>query len=337
MESYFIEVPKASGERVRRYLGDQNLLDRRLRIKSTEKSLKIPITNVPDDTQSDKINEITGCRVQVDRGDFERVARKLTIEDIIGLKPSFEVLGDIAVMLPPGDVAINDAADAILRVNKGIRTVVIPKTPVSGEYRVRTFEWVGGAPIHEIELREYGNRFRFDIRKVYFTPRLATERQRVASQVGSDELVVDMFAGVGPYTIPVAKRARRVIAIDINPDATHYLMKNLSLNRIENVEVRTGDVREIAPELANVADRAIMNLPLQAFEFLDAALTIIKHGGVVHFYDIRQDNDLFGGLIRKLERKVGGIRILHRGVVRSYAPHLYNVVVDFIPTSSSKA
>ncbi|MHC1565504.1 MAG: class I SAM-dependent methyltransferase [Candidatus Syntropharchaeales archaeon] len=330
MESRFVEVQKHSGERLRRYLSEQKLLNRDVRPKAADATLQIPIIREPDAAELAEIERIAGCKLHVGVGEFEKVQRRPAIEDLLGFSPSFEVIGDIAILIPPQEVTVREAANAILAVNKAIKTVAIPKTPISGDFRVRSFECVAGIPLHEVCIKEHGNRFKFDIEKVYFSPRLATERQRVASQIKRDEFVVDMFAGVGPYTIPVAKRAFKVYAIDINPDAVKYLKENLSLNHIENVEVREGDVRESTSDLVNIADRAIMNLPLQAFEFLDVALSIVKSGGVIHFYDTRRDDDLFDGLTRELESIAGEIEVLERRIVRSYAPHLYTVVIDFV-------
>ncbi|HDM35839.1 MAG TPA: class I SAM-dependent methyltransferase family protein [Candidatus Syntrophoarchaeum butanivorans] len=328
MESPFIEVHKRSGERLRRYLAEHGLLNRGALIRSEGDKLQIPITREPDGHEVEEIREITGHEPVVKIGEFNESQRQRKIEDILGFNPSFEVIGDIAVMSPPDKIPVKEAAEAILAIHKGIKTVVIPTGPVSGDWRVRPFEWVAGEPIHEVCVREYGMRFRLDIERVYFSPRLATERHRVATQVRPHELVVDMFAGVGPFTVSLAKRAKKVIAIDKNPYAIRYLKENLSLNRIENVEVREGDVREVTSDLIRLADRVIMNLPLHAFEFLPLAVKIAKPGGIIHYYDITGEEDLFDSLLRRIRDAIGEVKVLNRRVVRSYAPRLYNVVLD---------
>ncbi len=330
MDSFFIEVPKHSGERLRRYLNERSLLNRNVILRARDTTLQIPIVRELEVSEAEALSEIAGCKLQLGRGAFDEATKKRTIEEVLGFPPSFEVIGDVAVMLPPEELPAKEVANAILTVHKAIKTVVIPKTPVSGDYRVRSFEWIAGQPIHEVYLREHGSIFKLDIEKVYFSPRLATERARVASGVKRDACVVDMFAGVGPFTIPVAKRAHKVYAVDINPDAIRYLKENLSLNHIENVEVREGDVRDLSSDLHHLADRVIMNLPLQAFEFLDVAEKIVKRGGVIHYYDIRKEDDLFDGLVEKIKDITGDVEVIERRVVRSYAPHLYNVVIDFV-------
>ena len=116
----------------------------------------------------------------------------------------------------------------------------------------------------------------FDVAKAYFSPRLSTEHMRVASLVQQNETVVDLFAGVGPFSVLIAKKnlSVRVFAVDINPEAVEWLKVNVTVNRVENGDNPDPGRREKG--LGNyarkgVADRIIMNLPETAIEFVDAA------------------------------------------------------------------
>jgi tRNA (guanine37-N1)-methyltransferase len=122
------------------------------------------------------------------------------------------------------------------------------------------------------------------------------------------------------------------VAIDKNPDAVHYLKENISLNSVKNIEAIEGDAREEAKKFAGTADHVIMNLPHNAHEFLDSAVLLTKPGGIIHYYGITPEDDLFESsveLIRKAAEKAGRkIEIMEKRVVRSYAPHQYNICIE---------
>ena len=102
-------------------------------------------------------------------------------------------------------------------------------------------------------------------------PRLSTSARVFSPRVKEGDTIVDMFAGVGPYSILIAKSKKpsKVLAIDKNPDAVRYLKENIILNSAKNIEAIEGDAREEAKKFAGTADQVIMNLPHSALEFLD--------------------------------------------------------------------
>ncbi|MCD6188864.1 MAG: class I SAM-dependent methyltransferase family protein, partial [Thermococcus sp.] len=179
--------------------------------------------------------------------------------------------------------------------------------------------------------RENGIRLKLDVAKVYFSPRLATERMRVFERAKEGEVVFDMFAGVGPYSILLAKKAKIVFACDINPWAIRYLEVNRKLNKVKNIIPILGDVREVADQIK--ADRVIMNLPKFAHEFLKEAMISVKRGGVVHYYGFSHENNLFDEHLEKIEKIAGelgkDIKVLEKRKVRPYAPYQFNIAIDF--------
>jgi tRNA (guanine37-N1)-methyltransferase len=323
VENQCVVVPRASGETVRRALAEAGLLATGLKIRADEEHVYLPVVQGLDNLILAQVapgNTVSEC-------DFEESEQRKTTEELLGFSPSFEVIGDIAVLAQEYDRKVGEA---IMAVHKNVKTVLVPVSPVSGEFRVREFKVLCGEDRTTTTYREHGFTFEMDLAKVYFSPRLSTERLRVAQQVTDLEFVVDMFAGVGPFAIPVAKRAMYVVAVDKNPAAYEYLLKNIKLNHVSNIEAACMDVREL--RLPQPADRAIMNLPHSSFEFLDKAFELVHTGGIIHYYDIRPESEIFEGIIEKVKEKASAcgvlIEILNKRIVRSYSPHEYNIVLD---------
>ena len=250
-------------------------------------------------------------------------------EDLLGFRPSFEVVGDIAMV---EDRDAERVAAALMSTNKSIKTVIAPISDVEGEFRTRRFRHVAGEAKTVTMYKEHGLRYRVDLQGAYFTPRLGTERLRIAGLVHAGDVVLDMFAGVGPLSLLLAKKGASVIAIDKIPVAVKFLRENALLNKIKNIEILEGDAVELALCYESRADHVIMNLPHSASDFLVPAMRAVKPGGVVHYYCIAPDDDLYRdeALIRTAAEELGGrIEVLYRETVRSYAPHRSNVVIDF--------
>lgn len=319
MESLCVRVPKKAGEKTRQKLIELGATDNTLKIKSDGEKLLIPI-----------IKWIDGYDIGKD--DFEVLKKEESLADVIGFTPAYEIVGDIAII----DQYESDAhriANALIRQKK-IKTVVQAASAVTGEYRTRDFTILAGEKRTETLYRENGCRYLLDVSRVYFTPRLATERMRIANQVREKDTVVDMFAGVGPFSILIAKKipAAHVIAIDKNPVAIEYLKENVRLNKVKNIEIKEGDARVEIKGILD-ADHVIMNLPHSGLVFLDAAFSVVKKGGVIHFYAITHEDELFDGVWRKIEEKAREFNylviLIDRRIVRPYAPYQYNICIDF--------
>jgi len=174
--------------------------------------------------------------------------------------------------------------------------------------------------------------------KVYFSPRLSYEHSRVASLVKPGETVLDMFAGVGSFSILIARRLEDVLiyAIDLNPDAVELLKKNVLVNRVQRgVKPILGDARQVVDQkLSHVADHVIMNLPEKAIEFVDAACQAIKEeGGIIHYYEFSDAPQPLETAKRRLTEAVGQTgRLLEKitlaRIVRGIAPFTYQIAMD---------
>jgi tRNA (guanine37-N1)-methyltransferase len=271
--------------------------------------------------------------------------------DVLGFEPTYERLGDVVILDEDDPERARRIADAIAASDLRARTVVNRASKVKGELRVRDWDVLvddGGegdsandrsdrGAATETVHREYGCEFLLDIAEVYFSPRLATERHRVVEQVREGERVFDMFAGVGPFVVPMAKRGAEAVGCDLNPVAVDYLRENARRNGVaERVTAIQGDVREVADDYEGWAERLVMNLPHSADDFLDTAVRLAGAECVLHYYDIQHEDDPFGpGIeaIREAAEPRYDVRVDTERVVRSYAPHEHNVCVDVTLTA----
>jgi len=330
-DSLGLKVKRFYGERFRRALVEMEFFDRSRKISSDESHVYLPVLKM-DDQSAAKLRLIAEFElVPFNFGSEEHIQ---TVEEMLGFRPNFEVVGDIAI------VEDNDAekvASALMSTSKSIKTVITPISDVEGEFRTRRFRHVAGEVSTITTHKEHGLRYRVDLEGAYFTPRLGTERLRIASLVRPTDVVLDMFAGVGPFALLLAKRVDRVVAMDKNPVAVKYLRENSHLNQIENIEILEGDASVLALPYENMADHVVMNLPHSASLFLLPAIKASKPGGTVHYYCIAPEEDLYKdeALIRDAAQQIGSsVEVLYRSIVRSYAPHRHNVVIDFMVQKS---
>jgi len=229
--------------------------------------------------------------------------------------------------------------------HNNIKAVTKRVSAVEGIFRTRKIQIIAGENRTETIHREHGCSYKIDLEKVYFNSRLAGERNRVAAQLdrSKKEEIIDMFAGVGSFSIQLAKRAPQshVIAIDINHDAIRYLEENIRLNRVSNIEAVEGDVKEICVKFRNTADRIIMNLPKSASVFLREALSMLKsRGGIIYFYDLESSRSVEESLIKAKEKfmahvqelseelHVDSVEVRDARKVKAYAPYTSIIGID---------
>ncbi len=327
MKKQCVQVDKKKGEHVRKALMEKGSLDTTVRIASDERYIYIPL--IPDADLTDIPLE----NAQVIEHEFMLHEKQATLEHILGYIPKYEMIGSIA-LLGPEETDIERTANALLQVNPHIKTVLAALSPVEGEFRTRRFIFINGENTTQTIHKEHGCRYAIDMEKAYFTPRLATERSRILEQIKDGEVVVDMFAGVGPFSILIAKNrpSCRVMAIDKNPEAVKFLRYNTALNAVSNVETIEGDAKEEVRKYARIADHIIMNLPHTAQGFLDASMMIAKPGTVIHYYDITPEDDLYSASLGHIEaaahRAGFSTDTVSTRIVRSYSPHQFNVCIE---------
>lgn len=267
---------------------------------------------------------------------------KLEPTELELLHTSYDVVGDIAIIRVQETLEsqAQTIAQAILQSHRNIKTVLRQISPIAGDFRLRDLEWVDGEKRTETIHKEFGCFFKVDLERCYFSPRLSYERMRIAKLIQPNEVVVNMFAGVGCYSIIIAKHSHpnKIYSIDLNPIAFEFLKENARLNRVEKqVLPILGSAKEtIEAKLVDVADRVIMPLPEKAYEYIGSALLALKSGrGIIHYYHF-EHSDKGEKAIQKTLKKVSekltnlGINFVipKSRIVRTTGPHWYQIVLD---------
>lgn len=207
--------------------------------------------------------------------------------------PSFELIGDIAVINDLDGKDETEVVEGITENHPHIETILLKSEQLSGEFRVGGYRRLYGEETETVH-KEFGVDIKVDPTKAYYSERFSTERKRVADQIKPGEKVLVMFAGVGPFALIAAQHseAEKIVAVEKNPEACEYLKENIKLNSFEGrIEARCGDVEEILPELKTSFDRIIMPLPGKADEFLDLAESVASENAVIHYYRFMEEGN----------------------------------------------
>lgn len=345
-----LKVPKQQGEEAIKIITELRLFDKSLSIQHETENLCLPLTREPQAIELGKIKNAIPL-AQLATGTFaskihpsinltQALQGNLPSDLLANLPQAFDMIGDIVVIdIPPNLKAYEHViGEAILKTHKNIKTVLAKAGDISGVFRVRDYTLLAGENKTTTVHREFGCQYHVDLANAYFSPRLSHEHERVTSLVGKGETIVDLFAGVGPFSVLIGKRHAdaKVYAVDLNPNAVELLKLNVRVNKVEGrVFPICADAREIAAtKLKGIADRVIMNLPETAIDFIDAACNAVKpEGGVVHFYGfVRSPESIdylrqrFSELVEKNGRKVEGFFCSRS--IRETAPFESQVVLD---------
>lgn len=345
-----IKVPKKQGEIAIALANKLGLVDKSLSIQRDESHLYIPIVRQPEENELEALkNHLPPLQLATNvftekRPPAETLTQalqdKLPPNLLASLPQALDVIGDIAILEIPTELKSyeNLIGEAILKTHKNLKTVLAKAGDISGVYRIRDYTFIAGEHKTRTVHREFGCQYHVDVAKAYFSPRLSHEHERVASLVQAGETVVDLFAGVGPFSVLIGKRNPKVkvYAVDLNPEAVELLKVNVRVNRVENrVFPMLADAREIAAtKLKGTADRVIMNLPETAIDFVDAACNVVKpEGGIVHFYAFIRSPDTtenlkqrFSEATEKNGRKVTAF--LYGKSIRETAPFESQIALD---------
>ena len=262
----------------------------------------------------------------------ELLEDELSHDEIDTLRTSFDTIGDIVILEIPENLEdkkqiIGDAAHKFTKR----RSIYMKKSAIKGTTRVRDLEFLSGIDDSVTIHKEHGARLKLDVREVYFSPRLATERKRVMESVKEGERILDMFCGIGPFPIVIARNKNvDITAVDINESAIRYLDENISLNKLKgSITTYCGDVREVSKGFKTKFDRIIMNLPGLAYTFLDVAVDLIEDGGTINYYEF---SDSYEQGIKRLTdaclQAGKKVEIINCRKVKSTSPGEWHVAID---------
>jgi tRNA (guanine37-N1)-methyltransferase len=264
----------------------------------------------------------------------------LADEDLEKVYSSFDMIGDIAIIKIPDSLLTkkNIIGEVILQSIKNLKTVFLQRSSVSGEYRLRGLEVIAGYEKYVTYYREYGCKFLVNVATSYFSPRLSTERLRISNLVSPGEIVVNMFAGVGTFSVIMAKKHQiKVYNIDSNLDAYILSIMNSKINRLKDrVFSIHGDSQEVlrSDSFKDRIDRVLLPLPERAHEFVDISINCLKpSGGHLHFFS-HIKSDTKAGVVATSEAHIHNLfskynfEIEHTQIVRDVAPRIYQTVTD---------
>lgn len=348
-KAFAIGVPLQKAQPVLSILREAGLVDASLRFNRSDKTLMIPLRQVPSDQIISQIGYHCNVRIMTrefaesfrpPRDIIEAVNARIPANLTKYLPHSYDVIGDIAIVdlsesiQPFGQIV----GEAIQKINPHLRLVVRKVGAVSGAYRTRHLEILAGTGSMETKHHEFACCYALDLSTVYFNPRLSNERMRVAKQVGPEDHVVDMFAGVGPFSILIAKMQPnvRVCACDINPDAIKFLKENIFLNGlVDRVIPILGDAKSIDHDLRAWANRIIMNLPSEAENYLPVALNVLREEGTIHYYAFASRNDKIEDIEKKIRDVIEDAGRMVRSftfadAIREVAPGRVQVAIDVL-------
>jgi len=344
-----VYINKKEGEKLRKFLLNYKFLEKEKKIKVKDDNIFFPLNkNLEDSERTIITQEFKTANFTNEKFILKKKSESSKLIDILSkhfsnsekkfIPKSFDIIGKIAIIEIPIEIQTKEdlLANLLLRYNKSLKSVFSKVGKVNGEYRLRELKFLAGKCNTVTIHKENGCRYELDVKKVYFSPRLVTEHARIANMVKSNELVLDMFAGIGPFSILIAKRTgATVYSIDKNPDAVSFLKKNLRLNKVENLVIPFfGDVSELIPKkIKEKFDRIIMNLPEIAINYLQIACESLNpRGGIIHLYIFKTESESYEEIEEKIYSKINnfGRSILSINIrkVKSTAPHEWQLCFD---------
>jgi tRNA wybutosine-synthesizing protein 2 len=238
-----------------------------------------------------------------------------------------KVIGDILVV--KNDV---EDVDELLKTPGVNRIVKLGRiTGLKREPEVEVIVGEGTETVH----RENKCGFKLDVSRIMWSKGNTTERKRMSLLPEDGEIIVDMFAGIGYFSIPMAVHSnpKQIYSLEINPVSYGYLCENIKINKVESVvKPILGNCREVAPQDA-VADRVLMGYIGNTHEYLDVAMGVLKEGGTLHYHESVPDIIKFKRPVERIinAAKISGrgeVEILNARIIKPYSPGVYHVVVD---------
>jgi tRNA wybutosine-synthesizing protein 2 len=266
-------------------------------------------------------------------------------EEKLGKLPSgFQRIGDVIILNLSDDLKpyTQEIGKQVLELFPTVQTICNKEGGITGEFREPQIEVIAGDTNTITTHIESGCMYRFDVQKIMFAKGNVTERTRIPKQVKKNEIIVDMFAGIGYFTIPLAKlpqnKPKKIYAIELNPLSFKFLQENITLNKLKNVEAINGDNRTIIAALVKQgikADRIIMGYLPPPKAFLPAAFSIAKKHTMIHYEDIiavdkkeEEIQKIMNEIQAVAEEYNFKIKLILAKPIKSYRPRVDHYVFD---------
>lgn len=321
---YAIKVKKEKAEKMRKLLVKKRILSDEWEIIQDGSFIYFPIRE-----KIDGAIWIELPKRERKISPYEKIVNMVNKE--LNIPKRWEKIGDV-VILPE----FRDWKKYGYEVGKAFAEVLRAKSVIIyhgtyGELREPKITKIYGKDTETIHI-ENGIKYKLDLARIMFSSGNVDERIRMGKIDARGEIIVDLFAGIGYFTLPLAKygKAKKIYACEKNPIAYRYLLENIELNELENIIPLLGDNRNIAP--LRMADRVLMGY-INTEQFLDLGFKVLKKKeGIIHYHNtvtteekdwkMEKDLELYGA------RNGFNVEILFKKIVKSYAPHIWHVVID---------
>ena len=266
--------------------------------------------------------------------------RDWTEDELERAPTSWAVVGDVVLVRLPEDCPRPAEVGEALLDLQGADTVLAQRG-IEGPHREPDVEVIAGSGDTETVHTEHGTKYALDLAEVMFSPGNQAERVRMGEVVESDERVLDMFAGIGYFALPMARAGAEVTAVERNPAAFRFLIENAMLNEVQDrLRPFRADCRDAAgwhadPEVDVdlTADRVVMG-HYEAHEYLDAALSVVEPGATIHLHSTTPEAELPERPVSRLERAAAEagrtVEVADVRRVKSYSEGVWHVVVDAV-------
>jgi tRNA wybutosine-synthesizing protein 2 len=332
-----LAVPRARAAELLRELHAHRIVDRTHRTAKRDGEVLIPVVGDPPlslaayDARWDD-RETLPVR-QVPRDPWDSIRRKLATA---GIRPEvvsrrWKRIGDVIVLRIPSEArreacVIAGAFGSTLNA----RTVVRDRSGVHGGLRTPDMEVLWGDGTETVHV-EGGVHYALDVAKVMFSPGNIEERMGMARRIPPGAVVVDLFAGIGYFALPIAVHGRAgiVYACELNPVGYAYLLRNIRLNRAHNVVPLQGDCRDVAPR--GVADWVIAG-HFDARAYLDVAFASLRGKGTIVYHELCPKEQYPDAVTRRLAAASRAhwmdVISIRTRTVKSYAPGIVHAAAE---------
>lgn len=334
---YAVKIPLSDAEKVKIYLTETNNFSPNYKVVSKNGFVYFPLISKAKFKKKYPVVAAHLPKRELKETNLKKtIAAYFTKKELERLKTAFDHIGTIAIVEIDKELVSKAKyiGEALLTLVPSVKTVLKKEGGHEGEFRIQHMKFLAGVDTRETMHRENGVSLCLDVEKVYFSPRLSTERKRIMQLVKSGESILVMFSGCAPYPCVLSKNtpAKEIYGVELNPVGHQYGLKNVAVNKLKNVFLFNGDVRTVVPQLGKTFDRILMPLPKSSEEFLDVALAAAHKGTIIHCYDFLHE-DHFQDAVVKIEKvcALAGKKCKIFGIFKcgQHKPRAFRICVDF--------